>query len=131
MIELIKDIATTKKDVVFIGSLALWNLNLITDPHDIDIVVKNLDGLEKFGKIETWDSVSPMSISGKRACIKREDYTIDIFIQDFLPEFTIKDEIKFQTIDDLKNFIDLVIDSSEGVFKDRMIEKKRKISLIV
>lgn len=126
MIELIKKISEVKEDVVFVGSVSLWNSNLITDPHDIDIVVNNLDGLEVFGKIDIWESKSPMSISGKRACIKREDYTIDIFINDFLPEFIIKDGIKFQTLDNLKSFLDLIIESSEGVFKNMMIEKKKK-----
>ncbi len=126
MIELIKKISEVKEDVVFVGSVSLWNSNLITDPHDIDIVVNNLDGLEVFGKIDIWESKSPMSISGKRACIKREDYTIDIFINDFLPEFIIKDGIKFQTLDNLKSFLNLVIDSSEGVFKNLIIEKKKK-----
>lgn len=126
MIELIKKISEVKEDVIFVGSVSLWNSNLITDPHDIDIVVNNLDGLEVFGKIDIWESKSPMSISGKRACIKREDYTIDIFINDFLPEFIIKDGIKFQTLDNLKSFLDLIIESSEGVFKNMMIEKKKK-----
>jgi hypothetical protein len=126
MIKLIKKISEAKEDVVFVGSVSLWNSNLISHPHDIDIVVNNIDGLETFGKIETWESKSPMSISGKRACIKREDYTIDIFIEDFLPEFTIKDGIKFQTVNNLKAFLDLVIESSEGVLKNVILEKKKK-----
>jgi hypothetical protein len=131
MLDLIADIAKVKEDIVFVGSVPLWYSNLITSSHDIDIVVNDLDGLEVFGKIDTWESTSPMSISGKRACIKREDCTIDIFIESNLPEFTIKNGIKFQTPDNLKSFFDSVIDSSEGEFRDRMIEKKRKISLIV
>lgn len=124
MIELIKKISEAKKDVVFVGSLSLWNLKLITDPHDIDIVVNDLDGLEVFGEIDTWESTSAMSISGKRACIKREDYTIDIFIESVLPEFTITDGIKFQTLDDLKHHMDIVISSAEGYLKNKMIEKR-------
>lgn len=126
MIELIKKISEAKEDIVFVGSVSLWNSNLITSPHDIDIVVNDLDGLEIFGKIDTWESKSPMSISGKRACIKREDYTIDIFIEDFLPEFTIKDGIKFQTVNNLKAFLDSVIESSDGVLKNVILEKKKK-----
>lgn len=131
MLDLIEDIAKVKQDVVFVGSLSLWNLKLITDPHDIDIVVNDLDGLEVFGKIDTWESTSAMSISGKRACIKREDYTIDIFIESVLPEFTISNGIKFQTLDNLKNHIDIVINSAEGYLKDKMIEKKGKLTLLL
>jgi hypothetical protein len=126
MIELIKKLSEAKEDVVFVGSVSLWNSNLVTDPNDIDIVVNSLDGLEVFGNIETWESKSPMSISGKRACIRREDYNIDIFIEDFLPEFTVENGIKFQTLNNLKTFLDLVIDSSEGVLKNVIIEKKKK-----
>jgi len=126
MIELINKISEAKDDVVFVGSVSLWNSNLVTDPNDIDIVVNSLDGLEVFGNIETWESKSPMSISGKRACIRREDYNIDIFIEDFLPEFTVENGIKFQTLNNLKTFLDLVIDSSEGVLKNVIIEKKKK-----
>ena len=126
MIELIKKISEVKQDVVFVGSVSFWHSNLITVPHDIDIVVNNLDGLEVLGKIDTWKSKSPMSISGERACIKREDYTIDIFIEDIFPEFTVTNGIKFQTLDAWKKYMDLVIDSSEGEFKDRMIKKKER-----
>ena len=112
MIELINKISEVKEDVVFVGSLSLWNLKLITDPHDIDIVVNNLDGLEMFGKIDTWESTSAMSVSGKRACIKREDYTIDIFIENVLPEFNVTNGIKFQTLDNLKHHIDLLLEDS-------------------
>jgi hypothetical protein len=70
-----------------------------------------------------------MSISGKRACIKREDYTIDIFIEDVFPEFTIENGIKFETLEAWKKYMDIVIDSSEGEFKDRMIKKKKKYNI--
>ena len=131
MIELINKISEVKEDVVFVGSLSLWNLKLITDPHDIDIVVNNLDGLEMFGKIDTWESTSAMSVSGKRACIKREDYTIDIFIENVLPEFNVTNGIKFQTLDNLKHHIDLVINSAEGYLKNKMMEKKKTLSSMI
>jgi hypothetical protein len=124
--KLVKEIASSKKDVVFIGSVSLWHLNLVTNPHDIDIVVNSLDGLEVFGNIESWESNSPMSISKKRACIKREDYTIDIFIEETLPEYNVENNIKFQTLDNLKAHIELVIESSEGKLKEIMIEKKKQ-----
>ena len=131
MIELINKISEVKEDVVFVGSLSLWNLKLITDPHDIDIVVNNLDGLEMFGKIDTWESTSAMSVSGKRACIKREDYTIDIFIENVLPEFNVTNGIKFQTLDNLKHHIDLVINSAEGYLKNKMMGKKKTLSSMI
>lgn len=126
MIELIKKIAASKEDVVFVGSLCLWHLGLIIDPKDIDIVVNSLDGLEEFGEIKIWNTKSPMSVSKKRAHIKREDYDIDIFIEETLPEHTMISGIKFQTLKDLNNHINLVINTSEGQLKNIMIEKKIK-----
>lgn len=128
---LVKEIANLKDDVVFVGSSSLRHLIPTIPVKDIDIVVTSLDGLDILGEIETWESKSPMSISGKRACIKREDYTIDIFIEECLPEFIIKDGVKFQTLDTSKSFLDLVINSSKGYLKNKMIEKKKTLSSIV
>jgi hypothetical protein len=131
MINLIKSIVNTKDDVVFVGSTYLWYLNLIKKANDIDIVVNNLNGLEVFGEIITWETTSPMSLSGKRAHIKRDDYSIDIFIEPVLPKFNIIDGIKFITIEDNKLFIDSLIELTEGEFKNRMIDKKRLLDSII
>ena len=131
MINLIHKIAASKDDVVFVGSVSLWYSKLIDDPHDIDIVVNNLDGLEAFGKIDTWETKSPMSISGKRACIRREDCTIDIFIEVALPEYNIIDGVKFQTLDCFKKFIDRCIDMSEGPRKSILMQKKKFIDYLI
>jgi hypothetical protein len=131
MINLIKSIVNTKDDVVFVGSTYLWYLNLIKNANDIDIVVNDLNGLEIFGEITTWETKSPMSLSGKRAHIKRDDYSIDIFIEPVLPKFNIIDGIKFRTIEDYKLFIDSLIELTEGEFKNKMIDKKRLLDSII
>jgi hypothetical protein len=131
MINLIKSIVNTKDDVVFVGSTYLWYLNLIKKANDIDIVVNDLNGLEIFGEITTWETKSPMSLSGKRAHIKRDDYSIDIFIEPILPKFNIIDGIKFITIEDNKLFIDSLIELTEGEFKNKMIDKKRLLDSII
>jgi hypothetical protein len=131
MINLIKSIVNTKDDVVFVGSTYLWYLNLIKKANDIDIVVNDLNGLEIFGEITTWETKSPMSLSGKRAHIKRDDYSIDIFIEPVLPKFNIIDGIKFRTIEDYKLFIDSLIELTEGEFKNKMIDKKRLLDSII
>jgi hypothetical protein len=131
MINLIKSIVNTKDDVVFVGSTYLWYLNLIKKANDIDIVVNDLNGLEIFGEITTWETKSPMSLSGKRAHIKRDDYSIDIFIEPVLPKFNIIDGIKFITIEDNKLFIDSLIELTEGEFKNKMIDKKRLLDSII
>lgn len=131
MMQLINSIATSKDDVVFVGSVSLWFSKLIDGPHDIDIVVHTLDGLEAFGKIETWDTKSPMSISEKRAGIIREDYTIDIFIEPVLPEHSIIDGVKVQTLDNLKNHLDRCINISEGPRKDVFIQRRKFIDYLI
>ena len=128
---LIKEIANLKDDVVFVGSSSLKHLIPTIPVKDIDIVVTSLDGLDILGKIETWESKSPMSLSGQRAHIKRDDYNIDIFIEPNLPEYDLIDGVKFQTIEKFKSFIEVLIEVTKGEFKNKMIEKKRMLSLIV
>ena len=131
MIELIKKIASSKKDVVFVGSTSLYYIDKTISPKDIDIVVNSLDGLDIFGEIKTWETKSPMSLSGQRAHIKRDDFDIDIFIEPNLPEYDLIDGVKFQTIEKFKSFIEVLIEVTKGEFKNKMIEKKKTLSSIV
>jgi hypothetical protein len=128
---LVKEIANLKDDVVFVGSSSLKHLIPTIPVKDIDIVVTSLDGLDILGKIETWESKSPMSLSGQRAHIKRDDYNIDIFIEPNLPEYDLIDGVKFQTIEKFKSFIEVLIEVTKGEFKNKMIEKKKTLSSIV
>lgn len=131
MIELIKKIASSKKDVVFVGSTSLYYIDKTISPKDIDIVVNSLDGLDIFGDIKTWETKSPMSLSGQRAHIKRDDFDIDIFIEPTLPKYNIIDDIKFLTIEAFGSYLDLLVESTEGELKNMMIEKKRRLSSLI
>lgn len=129
MIELLKEIMNVKnKDVVFVGGVTLFNSKLVDKVTDIDMVVRDIKGLEVFGEIITWNTQSPMSLSGKRAYIKRDDYSLDIFVEPILPPYIVNDGVNYQTIDNLKSHIDWCISVSDGGFKDKMVEKKEFIN---
>ena len=94
---IIREISNSKPDVVFVGGVALSHYDPTHIPQDIDIVVKNLEGLNSFGDIIEWNTDFAGSISTKRAYIKRDDFNIDIFIEDELPKYEVMDGIKYQT----------------------------------
>ena len=74
------------------------------EAKDIDIVVKNLDYLDKFGKINYFKSVSKFSKSGKRAnIIISDEIIIDIFVENDSPDFKIIEGLKCETLFSLKN----------------------------
>lgn len=110
MLNLIKQISNSKPDVVFVGGVAVSHYNSSHIPKDIDIVVNNLDGLEVFGYIRQWNTDFPGSISTKRAHIKRDDYNIDIFIEDKLPPHIEFEGIKYQSFDSLLHHLKWVKD---------------------
>jgi hypothetical protein len=129
MEELIQSIITQKNgDVAFVGSMTLLELGIVDSISDIDIVVRNLDGLDVFGEIITWDTDAPMSLSGRRAHIQREDYNIDIFIEPVLPAYIEKNGIKYQSLDNLLEHINWCISVSDGKYRDKMIEKRDRIN---
>jgi hypothetical protein len=103
MLELINEISKVKnKEVVIVGSAALLAHGAkINQVKDIDIIVSNIDGLEQLGKIEIFDSISPLSGSGKRAIIKRSDYNIDIFIEQ-LPDFVEIKDVKYRSLESME-----------------------------
>lgn len=108
---ILKSISDVKNDVVFVGTLA-YNFHKVTDKKikDIDIVVNNLDGLNNLSQIRrTWDTDSPYSISGKRAGMRLSGYTIDIFIQEKLPEYITDDNLKYVNVSDIKKYCNFVL----------------------
>lgn len=131
MIKLVTDIAKIKDDVVFVGSVSLRHLLPTISVRDIDIVVNSLDGLDAFGEITIWETKSPMSLSGQRAHIKRDDYNIDIFIESNLPEYNLIDGVKFQTIEKYKSHIEVLIEVTKGEFKNEMIRKKILLDTLI
>ena len=117
--------------MVFVGGVSLRHLLPTIPVRDIDIVVNSLDGLDVFGEIITWETKSPMSLSGQRAHIKRDDYNIDIFIEPNLPEYDLIDGVKFQTIEKFKSFIEVLIEVTKGEFKNEMVKKKILLDTLI
>ena len=108
---ILKSISEVKNDVIFVGTLA-YNYHKVTDKKikDIDIVVNNLDGLEQLNRIRrTWETDSPYSVSGKRAGMRLSGYTIDIFIQEKLPEYVTDDGLKYINIPEIKKYCNFVL----------------------
>lgn len=86
-------------NVVLTGSIAERMNGINVEIHDVDFVVLNLDGLESFGKLETFTTKSVFSKSGKRAFVKRSGgYDFDIFVEDKLPDFIQVDGVKYETL---------------------------------
>jgi len=129
--KLLAQIQQANKDVVFVGGVAEMMQGKKDSVKDIDICVLNLDGLEVFGEIKEWETKSPTSISGKRAGIENGGFIIDIFIEDELPEYVEILGLKFVTIEAMKKCYKKVIkelnDPSQCIFKEKMVEKLKKI----
>lgn len=85
MLELLNELSE-KQNLVFVGSVAMMLQGINVVPSDIDIVVTDLEGLEGYTEYTT---DSKFSTSGQRAFILREDFNIDIFIEERLPQFAI------------------------------------------
>lgn len=101
ILEYSKALCNAKQDCVVIGSTAMVLHGIYTGkPNDLDIVVLNLDELK--GDLYPYYTNSRHSISGKRACILENGITkIDIFVEDFLPEYEIIDGIRVITIQNM------------------------------
>lgn len=94
MLELLNELSQ-KQNLVFVGSVAMMMQGINVTPTDIDIVVTDLDGLEGYTEYTT---DSKYSTSGLRAFILREDFNIDIFIEEKLPQFMVIDGKKVITL---------------------------------
>jgi len=123
-----REISRTKNDVVFVGSwVARVHNKLRRRPHDIDIVVTSIDGLETFGETIFKESSSPMSVGCKRSVIERKDGKIDIWLCDELPEYEIINGMKFITIEKQKEYYKNVIDSTDDKFLINILTRKLEI----
>ena len=123
-----RQISTIKNDVVFTGSwVARIHNKLRRQPKDIDIVVTSLDGLERFGKIICSDSKSIFAKDSKRCVIKSDDFQIDIWVKDSLPEYDVIKGMKFETIKSQKNLFNDIINSTDDKFIIDIVSKKLEI----
>lgn len=112
---LIKNIANMKDDVVFVGGVALSFHGKKDGFRDIDVVVTDVTGLEFLGEIILFDTKSIFSTSGKRAYVRRDDYIIDIFIENSLPDFIIHDGIKYETMEHITSYYAMILDKANYV----------------
>lgn len=97
MLKAIQHLAASKADAVIVGSAALWLLGIQgREPKDLDIVVQSLSDIE--GHITAYETDSPFSLSGKRAfSILPDGLKIDIFVECYLPAYTVQDGVKIET----------------------------------
>lgn len=81
-----------------IGSTALYIHGFkLNKPNDLDIVVRDLDGI--YGDLHTYFTYSRHSTSGKRAYILENGIAkIDIFVENNLPDHEIIDGIRVITV---------------------------------
>lgn len=125
---LINEISRCKEDVVVTGSwVARIHNKLRRRPHDIDIVVTSLDGLETFGDIIYMDSTSTYAKDAKRCKIENNEGLIDIWVMDKLPEYEIVKGVKYETIESQRNLFKDLIDSTDDKFLINILSKKLQI----
>jgi hypothetical protein len=125
---LMREISNIKDDVVFVGSwVAKVNNKINTQPKDLDIVVTSLNGLETFGDIICGESTSPFAKNSKRCKIEGNEFMIDVWLQDELPQYDIINGMKFETIDAQKEYYSDVLDSTDNKFLTEIVNRKLSI----
>lgn len=125
---LLNEISKCKDDVVITGSwVARVNNKLNREPHDIDIVVTSLDGLETFGDIICGESTSIFAKDSKRCKIERNDVLIDIWVSNKLPEYEVIEGIKYETIDSQRKLFENLMDLTDNKFLHDILSKKLEI----
>lgn len=115
------------ENIVFVGGVSEMLQGIRETTKDIDICVLNVDELKTKYIVKEWKTTSVFSKSGNRAGIESEEYIIDIFIEDTLPEFVEIDGIKCETLNSLIDRYTLVIeglnDDTDFYSKIKMINK--------
>mgnify|MGYP001195871485 CR=1 FL=1 len=101
--DILRKITNAKNgNVVFTGSVAERMNGINVEFNDVDFIVLDLDGLESFGKLETFTTKSVFSESGKRAFVKRlGGFDFDIFVEEKLPEFIEYEGVKYETLESM------------------------------
>lgn len=117
-------VVALKKDLVFVGGFAMFMHGLKKDYTDLDIVVTNLEGL---GKVFSYTTNSAFSNTGKRAFIPGK-IKVDIFIEHKLPEYTIIDGLKIQTIESMVNHYKN-IKTDDNHWKAYILEKLKLLEI--
>lgn len=127
MLNLIKKLNNEITDIIFVGGVSEMIQGIRETTKDIDICVLNVDELKSRYILKEWQDTSVFSKSGKRAGIESEDYIIDIFIEDTLPDFIEIDGVKCETLNSLIDRYKLVIegldDNKDFHSKEKMIKK--------
>lgn len=125
---LMKQISRHKNDVVYVGSwVARKHNKLRRQPHDIDIVVNSLDGLETFGEIKCFESKSVMSNGSKRCQIVSNEVKIDIWVRDELPKWELIDGMKFQTLESQIQHYKNILDLTDNMVMKKSVNERLRI----
>lgn len=121
-----RKITAIKEDFVVVGSTALYIQGRhIIAPNDLDIVVCNVSDLGYEKDLHHYKTDSPYSVSGKRACILQNGITIiDIFVEDYLPEYEIIKGIRIETLSGMRlyyeNLLKKVAEPGRGKILDKL-----------
>lgn len=108
-----------KPDLVVVGGFAMFLHGLKKEYTDIDVVVRNLDGL---GKVFSYSTNSAFSKSGKRAFIPG-DTKVDIFIEKTLPTYEIKNGFKVQTIKSMISYYEIILPYVQDFWKEDIYKR--------
>ncbi len=129
--QIIEALYGVTSDLVVVGGSAQVFFGKKETAKDIDIVVKKFD--RKFfslGKVYFWKTNSPLSGTGKRAFIKRGDISIDVFIENKLPSFSLDGSVKYETIESMLEYYERIypLYNSKINWKAKLsIEKKYEL----
>ena len=126
--DLIKQLYAISPDIVIVGGTAQMYFGYKETAKDIDVVVKSLKGFHVLGDAKQWFTKSYYSKSGKRAFIRRNDFSIDIFIENDLPVFKeTSSGVKYETIESMINFYKNIYDKydKKRQWKQRAFIKKK------
>lgn len=119
MLEKILNKLAQKENLVFVGSVAMMLQGIDVKPKDIDIVVTDLIGLENYTEYTT---DSKFSLSGRRAFII-DEISVDIFIEQELPEYVIINGLKCETFFYMKRFYNVILHQVDDYWKNVIKEK--------
>lgn len=104
--EMLVEISKIDTDFVIVGGASEVFHGKKETTKDIDIVVKNVMPFRYLGKPRFWLTKSLFSVTGKRAFIRRDDFSMDIFIEYYLPEYVVDEStgLKYETLNSMINF---------------------------
>lgn len=126
--QIIEQLYVITSELVIVGGTAQVYFGKKETAKDIDIVVQDFHrDFFTMGKVDFWETKSPLSSTGKRAFIKRGDFNIDIFIEHKLPLFAFDEGVKYETIASMLTYYETIYplyDSKRNWKQKRQIKDK-------